>query len=210
MQNDALTLYAVTDRHWLHGRTLAACVAEAIAGGATMVQLREKHLDDAAFIQEARALQPLCAAAHVPLIINDNLAVALAVDADGIHIGQNDTPPAAVRAAIGPNRLLGVSAQTAAEALAAEAAGADYLGVGAVFATATKPDAIDVPLPTLAAITAAVHIPVVAIGGIDAANLKQLRGSGIAGVAVVSALFAASDIRASAADLLARINALQA
>ncbi|WP_125706419.1 thiamine phosphate synthase [Lacticaseibacillus daqingensis] len=210
MLADDLTLYAVTDRHWLNGRTLADCVQQALAGGATMIQLREKHRDDAAFIQTARTLQPLCAQAHVPLIINDNLAVAQAVAADGLHIGQNDQAAVAVRAALQPHQLLGVSAQTVAEAVAAEAAGADYLGVGAVFATATKPDAVDVSLTTLAAITAAVSIPVVAIGGINETNLSQLAGRGIAGVALVSAIFAATDIQAQTAALRQQVAAVLA
>lgn len=205
MDAKSLKLYAVTDRQWLNGRTLAECVTEAIQGGVTMVQLREKHLSDADFIKEAWTIKQVCADYHVPFIINDNLAVAQAVDADGIHVGQADLAAGTIRASWGPDKLVGVSAQTVPESLAAQAAGADYLGVGAVFATATKPDAVDVPLATLRAITQAVHIPAVAIGGIHQGNLAQLAGTGIAGVALVSELFAAADIRANAQTLLARI-----
>ncbi|WP_179395828.1 thiamine phosphate synthase [Lacticaseibacillus absianus] len=205
---DDLTLYAVTDRAWLNGRRLVDCVEAALQGGVTMVQLREKHLDRATFIAEARALKSLCARYAVPLLINDDLTVAQAVDADGLHVGQSDLAAGTVRAQWQPGKLLGVSAQTVETALAAEAAGADYLGVGAVFPTSTKADAVDVPLATLRAITQAVHIPVVAIGGIDALTLPQLTGSGLAGVAVVSALFAAPDITASAQALRRQLGAL--
>lgn len=208
MNAEALLLYAVTDRQWLHGRSLAECVAAAIAGGVTMVQLREKHVSDAEFIQIAQTIQPLCRQAHIPFIINDNLAVAQAVHADGLHIGQNDQAAAVVRAALSPHQLLGVSAQTVDEALAAQAAGADYLGVGAVFATDTKADAVDVPLATLTAITQAVHIPVVAIGGIHPDNLDQLADTGVAGVALVSEIFAAKAIAANARQLHQHLSSL--
>ncbi len=196
-----LKLYAVTDRQWLGKRTLENCVAEAIAGGVTMVQLREKHLPQAEFIAEARVIKTVCAQAHVPFLINDDLDVAMAVDADGLHVGQDDLDAATIRAQWGQEKLVGVSAQTVSEALAAQAAGADYLGVGAVFPTATKTDAVAVPLTTLAAITAAVTIPVVAIGGIHRDNLLQLRGTGVVGVALVSELFAPTDIRHNARQL---------
>ncbi|WP_461214096.1 thiamine phosphate synthase [Lacticaseibacillus sp. GG6-2] len=210
MLKEALKLYAVTDRHWLNGRTLEACVQQALAGGVTMLQLREKNLTTEAFIQEARRIKPLCQAAHVPFIIDDNVEVALAVDADGVHVGQDDRDAASVRRLIGPDKILGVSAQTVPEAVQAQAAGADYLGVGAVFATATKPDAVDVPLATLQAITAAVTIPTVAIGGIHPGNLMQLRDTGIAGVALVSEIFAATDIQANAKTLNRQVTAMLA
>lgn len=211
MQNLAkkLSLYAVTDRHWLNGRTLADCVKAAIAGGVTMVQLREKNLAEADFIAEARVIKAVCAAANVPFLIDDSLAVAKAVDADGIHVGQKDMAAQAVRAQWGPEKILGVSAQTVPEALAAQQAGADYLGVGAVFPTDTKKDAVDVPLATLRAITEAVAIPVVAIGGIHPNNLRQLDGTGIAGVALVSEIFAQGDIQGNAAKLAAQVAQLR-
>ncbi|MFD1485021.1 thiamine phosphate synthase [Lacticaseibacillus baoqingensis] len=196
-----LKLYAVTDRHWLAGRTLVDCVTKALAGGVSMVQLREKHMAQADFIAEACAIKKVCQTFQVPFLINDDLAVAQAVDADGIHVGQADLDAAAIKAQWGPNKIVGVSAQTVAQAQAAQAAGADYLGVGAVFPTATKTDAVSVSIATLQAITAAVTIPVVAIGGIHAENLLQLQHTGIVGVALVSELFDQADIQTHAAQL---------
>ncbi|MEG0620480.1 MAG: thiamine phosphate synthase [Raoultibacter sp.] len=204
----AMALYAVTDRSWLRGRTLPACVADALAGGATCVQLREKHASFEEACTMAHAILPLCRAAGVPLIINDNVEVARAVGADGVHVGQSDVACAAARAALGPRAIVGVSVQTLPQARAACAAGADYLGVGAVFPTSTKSDALAVSPSELAAICAALSIPVVAIGGVSAHTIGQLRGTGIAGAAVVSALFAADDIEAAARELAARIRAI--
>jgi len=187
-------LYAVTDRAWLSrapagADTLERQVEEAVFGGATLVQLREKALDDAAFLDLARRIKRVTDARGVPLIINDNLCVTLASDAAGLHIGQSDGDVGAVRRHLGPQKILGVSVQTAGQALEAQAAGADYLGVGAVFPTSTKADAADVSRAELTAICAAVSLPVVAIGGIQRANVGALEGTGIAGIAVVSALF---------------------
>lgn len=193
LEAQQLRLYAVTDRACLRGRPLRAAVAAALDGGVTLVQLREKQLPPAAFLEEARALAALCHARGVPLIVNDNLEVALAAGADGVHVGQGDLDARRARALLGPGKILGVSAHNPAEARAAEAAGADYLGCGAAFATATKPDARPVSAETMRAVTAAVRIPVVAIGGITAENLPQLRGRGLAGVAVVHAIFAAEN-----------------
>ena len=195
---ESLLLYAVTDRAWLSAApaecdTLERQVEEAILGGATIVQLREKDLDDGPFIELARRIKRVTDALTVPLIINDNLPVAVASDAAGLHIGQDDGNVRQIRGRLGKNKILGVSAQTVEQALAAEADGADYLGVGAVFPTSTKQDAADVPLTTLAGICAAVRIPVVAIGGIHADNVRSLAGSGIAGISVISALFARPD-----------------
>ena len=189
-----LLLYAVTDRAWTGSQTLLEQVEAAIRGGVTIVQLREKTLDEESFYQEALSIKVLCAQCEIPFIINDNVALACRVDADGVHVGQDDMTAGDVRAMIGPDKILGVSAQTVEQALAAEQAGADYLGVGAVFATSTKPDACEVPHERLKAICEAVDIPVVAIGGISRENLMQLAGTGIAGVALVSAIFAAEDI----------------
>lgn len=196
-----LLLYAVTDRHWLNGRTLVDVVKESLDGGVTMIQLREKSLDEGKFLEEAKELQALCRERHVPFIVNDNVDIAKAMDADGVHVGQSDMEALDVRAKLGPDKIIGVSAQTVEQALLAEQHGADYLGVGAVFPTGSKDDAEDVSYDTLKAICKAVSIPVVAIGGISQANVAQLAGSGICGVAVISAIYAARDIKSAAADL---------
>lgn len=200
-----LTLYAVTDRKWLKdGQTLAGQVEQAILGGVTVVQLREKHADLEAFLALAREVKSVTDRYQVPLIINDNLEVALAVDAAGIHVGQEDLAADAVRQRIGDKKVLGVSAQTVEQALAAERAGADYLGVGAVFPTSSKADAVEVDFATLQAICRAVQIPVVAIGGITADNMTDLQDSGIVGVAVISAIFSQPDVKAAAQRLAAQ------
>ena len=186
---------------WLNGRRLADVVAQAIDGGATFVQLREKCLDEHDLLAEAEELSALCHFRHVPFVIDDNVEVALAAGADGVHVGQSDMAAKRARALLGPDKILGVSAHNAAEALAAQADGADYLGCGAAFVTGTKLDAHPVTAETMRAVTAAVNIPVVAIGGIDAANLLQLQGRGLAGVAVVSAIFAQADPCAASREL---------
>lgn len=196
-----LQLYAVTDSRWLNGAALAEAVKKALAGGVTCVQLREKQLPFDEFLRTAKEIKSLCQNYHVPFIVDDNLNIALACDADGLHIGQNDMPAAKARNLLGPDKILGVSAQTVEQAIAACRDGADYLGVGAVFPTGTKTDAVEVPLDTLKAITTVVDIPVVAIGGINADNIAELSGTGIAGAAVVSAIFAQKDIKKAAANL---------
>ena len=196
-----LRLYAVTDSRRLRGRTLLDTVAAALDGGATFVQLREKELSPAALLEEARALAKLCHARHVPFVVDDNVEVALAAGADGVHVGQSDMAARRARALLGPDKILGVSAHNAAEALAAQADGADYLGCGAAFVTGTKLDAHPVTAETTRAVTAAVNIPVVAIGGIEESNILQLQGRGLAGVAVVSAIFAAQDPEAASRRL---------
>ena len=201
VRKESLLLYAITDRYWLNGRTLASVVEEALEGGATFLQLREKNLDGGHFLEEARELQELCRKYDVPFIVNDNVEVALAMGADGIHVGQHDMEAGDVRALLGPDKILGVSAQTVEQAVLAEKRGADYLGVGAVFPTGSKDDADDVSHETLRAICEAVSIPVVAIGGITLQNVKELSGSGICGVAVISAIFAQKDIREAAMQL---------
>ena len=198
----AMALYAVTDRAWLRpGESLAEVCARAIDGGVTFLQLREKHLDRDAILAQARTLAALCRERAVPFVVNDSIELALASGADGVHLGQSDLPDRDVRALIGPDRILGISAGTVAEAVAAEAAGADYIGVGAVFPTGTKEDAKPMPLALLRDICGAVSIPAVAIGGVNRDNIRTLPGSGIAGVAVVSAIFAAADKTAAAAEL---------
>ena len=189
-----MPLYAVTDRAWLGERTLAGCVEETLRGGATCLQLREKELDDAAFLEEAKELKVLCARYGVPFIVNDNVDVGILSGADGVHVGQSDANADAVRARIGQDMILGVSVQTVEQAVKAEKDGADYLGVGAMFSTGTKLDADDVSFDTLREICNAVSIPVVAIGGISLKNIGAFAGTGIDGVAVVSAIFAAEQI----------------
>lgn len=196
-----LLLYGVTDRSWLGERTLYSAVEQSILGGVTMVQLREKDLAQEEFQKEARQIQELCKKHQVPFLINDNVELAVEIEADGVHVGQHDMEAGQVRQKIGPGKILGVSAQTVEQALKAQAAGADYLGVGAVFPTGTKDDADAVSLDTLKAICQAVDIPVVAIGGIKESNILSLKGSGICGVAVVSAIYAKEDPQAAAAGL---------
>ena len=196
-----LLLYAVTDRYWLNGRTLYEVVKESLDGGVTFLQLREKNLDDKHFLEEAVELQELCKQYKVPFIVNDNVDIALKMNADGVHVGQSDMQAADVRAKLGPDKIIGVSAQTVEQAVLAQQRGADYLGVGAVFPTGSKADADDVSFETLKAICEAVTIPVVAIGGITQENLEQLKGSGICGIAVISAIYAQSDIKEASRKL---------
>ena len=202
MVRRAMALYAVTDRSWLSGRTLTEQVEEALLGGATCLQLREKDLDSQAFLKEAYELQGLARRFGVPFIINDDVEIAVACGADGVHVGQSDMEAGRVRERLGPDGILGVSVRTVEQALLAQVRGADYLGVGAVFPTGTKRDADGVSKETLRAICQAVDIPVVAIGGIDETNVLQLAGTGIDGVAVVSAIFSKPDIRQAAGGLL--------
>lgn len=197
----ALLLYGVTDRSWLNGRSLAEQVEEAVKGGATFIQLREKDLDYDTFLREAFVIKEVCRKYNVPFVINDNVDVALAADADGVHVGQEDMAAGLVRSKLGEDKILGVSAQTVEQAVLAEQNGADYLGVGAVFSTSTKLDADAVSFETLQNICNSVKIPVVAIGGINRENIPQLAGSGVVGVAVVSAIFAAENAAEAAAQL---------
>lgn len=196
-----LLLYAVTDRHWLDGRTLYEVVKESLDGGATFIQLREKELDNEHFLEEAKQLKELCTEYKVPFVINDNVDIAIAMDADGVHVGQSDMEAGDVRAKLGPDKIIGVSAQTVEQAILAEKRGADYLGVGAVFPTGSKDDADDVSHETLKAICEAVNIPVIAIGGITVDNTPQLAGTGICGIAVISAIYAQPDIVAATKEL---------
>ena len=197
----SLLLYAVTDRTWLNGKTLYEQVEKAIKGGVTFVQLREKELDDVAFLKEAFEIKKLCRQYNVPFIINDNVEIARKINADGVHVGQSDMKAGNVRTILGEDKILGVSAQTVEQALLAEKEGADYLGVGAVFPTGSKMDADDVSYETLKEICSAVSIPVVAIGGICAGNVLKLENSGISGIAVISAIFSAEDIEKATKNL---------
>lgn len=199
-----LLLYAVTDRHWLKDETLENQVEKALQGGATFLQLREKSLDDDIFLAEAKEIQKLCKKYQVPFVINDNVDIPLAIDADGVHVGQSDMEALDVRKRLGPDKIIGVSAQNVQQALLAQKHGADYLGVGAVFPTGSKDDAEDVSFETLKAICQAVDIPVIAIGGITKENVSELKGSGICGIAVISAIFAQKDIKAATKELKKR------
>lgn len=198
-----LLLYAVTDRSWLNGTTLYSQVEAALKGGATFIQLREKNLDEAHFLEEAKEIKKLCREYGVPFVINDNVELTLEVDADGVHVGQSDMEAGDVRAKLGPDKIIGVSAQTVEQALLAEAHGADYLGVGAVFPTGSKEDAVEVEHETVKAICEAVKIPVIAIGGISKNNVLELSGNGLCGIAVISAIFAQEDIESATKELKA-------
>lgn len=198
---EQMLLYAVTDRHWLNGQMLYEQVEEALKGGATFIQLREKDLTEEEFLEEAKKIQQLCKKYRVPFIINDNVKLAKEIDADGVHVGQSDMEALDVRAQLGEDKIIGVSARTVEQALLAEKHGADYLGVGAVFQTGTKTDAREVEHSVLKEICTKVDIPVVAIGGITQDNVKELSGSGINGVAVISAIFAQKDIETATAKL---------
>ena len=198
---ESLLLYAVTDRHWLGERTLYDVVRESLDGGVTFLQLREKDLDDENFYKEAVELQAMAREYGVPFVVNDNVDIAVRMDADGVHVGQSDMEAGDVRALIGPDKILGVSAQTVEQAVLAEKRGADYLGVGAVFPTGSKDDADDVSFETLKAICEAVSIPVVAIGGITEKNTPELAGSGICGIAVISAIYGQKNIYEATASL---------
>lgn len=200
-----LRLYAVTDRSWLGSQTLYEQVEQALWGGATCVQLREKGLNPEAFLAEAKELKGLCARYGVPLIINDNVALAMEVDADGVHVGQEDMDARDVRGLIGKDKILGVTAKTVEQAQRAQQAGADYLGSGAVFGSTTKTNAKPMSRELLQSICQSVTIPVVAIGGIHRGNLASLAGTGIRGAAVVSGIFAAADIEAECRVLRAEV-----
>ncbi|MBR3866489.1 MAG: thiamine phosphate synthase [Butyricicoccus sp.] len=200
---EAMLLYAVTDQSWLReGQTLLSVCEEVLENGATFLQIREKDLDEHAFEAEAAKLKALCARYRVPYVVNDSVEIALAIDADGVHVGQSDIKGRDIRGMIGPDKILGISAGTVEEARAAEKAGADYIGVGAVFQTGTKKNARNLSVEKLKEIRSAVSIPVVTIGGINAARLMELSGSGVDGVAVVSAIFAAEEPGTATAQLL--------
>ena len=197
-----MLLYAVTDRAWVGTKSLYEQVKEALENGVTCVQLREKELDESDFLKEAKQISALCKEYKVPFIVNDNVNIAIACKADGIHIGQEDMELTNVRKLVGEDMIIGVSAHTVEEAIKAQEGGADYIGIGAVFATSTKTDVDVLSFDTLKSICEAVDIPTVAIGGIKKDNICKLKGSGIDGVAVVSAIFAAKDIATATKELL--------
>lgn len=199
-----LLLYAVTDRAWTGRQTLLEQIEDALQGGVTMLQLREKGMEEAAFAAEAAQVKALCRKYHVPLIINDNVEVALKSGADGVHVGVEDTPVSEIRKRVGKEFIIGATAKTVEQARSAQAAGADYLGVGAVFPSPTKKNAVRITAERLREICTSVSIPCAAIGGISLSNLSELKGGGMAGVAAVSAIFAAADIRSAAEELKRR------
>lgn len=201
-KNADLTLYLVTDRRWLGERTLWDSVEEAILGGVTLVQLREKEISSKEYLELAQRVKEVTDRHDIPLIINDRIDIALAIDADGVHLGPEDLPVPLARKLLGDDKIIGASAASVDEALLFQAQGADYLGVGAVFPTATKRGTEKVGLEDLRGIKSAVHIPVVAIGGIKAENAKPVMETGVDGVAVVSAIMDQTDIREAARQLL--------
>jgi len=205
----AMLLYAVTDQSWLkENETLLDVVKEVLKNGATFLQIREKDLNEKDFETEAKKLQDICKEYHVPYVVNDNVDIAIKIGADGVHVGQSDIKGRDIRALIGTDKILGISAGTVEEAVAAEQAGADYIGVGAVFGTSTKKNARNMSIDRLKEIVEAVDIPVVAIGGINASNISELAGSKVDGVAVVSAIFAAENPGEATKDLLLKAKAL--
>lgn len=200
-----LLLYAVTDRAWTGRQSLYEQVEAALKGGVTCIQLREKNLPEEEFIKEAVQIKELCHRYGVPLIINDNLQVALESGADGVHVGIEDCPVREIRAKAGADFIIGATAKTIEQAKNAEAAGANYLGVGAVFPSPTKTNAIRITNTQLQEICASVSIPAVAIGGITAENVAELADGGMQGVAVVSAIFGAEDIERATKDLKVQV-----
>ncbi len=205
----AMLLYAVTDRSWLkENETLLDVVKEVVKNGATFLQIREKDLNGADFEAEAKTLQDICREHQVPYVVNDNVEIAMKIHADGVHVGQSDIKGRDIRAMIGPDKILGISAGTVEEAVAAEQAGADYIGVGAIFGTSTKKNARNITMDRLNEIVEAVEIPVVAIGGINATNISELAGSKVDGVAVVSAIFAAEHPGEATKELLLKAKAV--
>ena len=200
-RKEYLTLYAVTNRVHAVRESLYDQVKAALSGGVTCVQLREKYMDDDRLLEEAVKLRDLCHSFGVPLIVNDNVNVALEAGADGVHVGQEDADAGEIRKLAGRDFIIGVTAKTVEQAGRACDAGADYMGVGAVFPSPTKKGAIRITKEELRAICGSVDIPAVAIGGVNLENMAELKGCGMAGFAVVSAVFAADDVKAAAAAL---------
>lgn len=204
---EMLKLYAVTDRSWLRGRTLEECVEAALRGGVTMVQLREKTMSEDEFEAEAIRVKAICARFNVPLIINDNVELAKKIDADGVHVGQSDAEASYARALLGPDKIVGVTAKTPEQVDKAVAAGADYLGSGAVFGSSTKTDALPMTPEFFQSICEYSSVPVVAIGGINGRNIESLKGRKMSGFAVVSGIFASDDIEKDTAELYKKATA---
>ena len=203
-----LLLYAVTDQAWVGKQTLLEQIEDTLKGGATIVQLREKKLDEDSFVKEAVQVRDLCHKYNVPLIINDNVDVALKSGADGVHVGIEDAPVAEIRKRVPADFIIGATCKTVEQAKAAEVAGADYMGVGAVFPSPTKTNAVRITNEQLREIVSSVSIPAVAIGGISYENICEIKGSSVSGVAVVSAIFGAEDIEKATALLKERVKAV--
>lgn len=201
IKSEILRVYGVTDASWTGRFTLLEQVEQALKGGVTCIQFRDKQLENDAFLREAKKMKVLCEKYHVPLIINDHVDIAVRCGADGVHVGQKDMEAKEVRKLVGEKMIIGVSARTVEQAIQAEQAGADYLGVGAVFGTSTKMDAEKISLERLKEICQAVTIPVVAIGGVQKDNFPELAGTGVAGAALVSAIFSAQDIEEECRNL---------
>ncbi|MEE1087149.1 MAG: thiamine phosphate synthase [Schaedlerella sp.] len=208
LNENMLLLYAVTDRAWVGKQTLLEQIEDALKGGATIVQLREKKLDEDSFVEEAIQVRNLCHKYNVPLIINDNVEVALKIGADGVHVGIEDAPVAEIRKRVSTDFIIGATCKTVEQAKIAEAAGADYMGVGAVFPSPTKTNAVRITNAQLREIVSFVSIPAVAIGGINYDNVCEIKGSSVSGVAVVSAIFGAEDIEKATALLKERVKAV--
>ena len=208
MKAEDLMVYAITDRYWLNGAKLADQVEDVLKNGATFLQLREKSFTHEEMVAEAKEIKAIAAKYQVPFVINDDIYAAKEIDADGVHIGQSDMEYRKAREILGEDKIIGLSAGNLQEAIDAEKMGADYLGVGAVFSTSTKKDASAISKERVKAICEAVHIPVIAIGGITADNILTLKGSGICGIAVVSAIFAAKDIEDATGVLLEKTTAM--
>ncbi len=209
VKSEQMTVYAVTDRAWTGEKSLMEQVKEALEGGITFLQLREKKLSKEAFLQEAKEMKQLAEKYKVPFVINDNIEIAQKSGADGVHVGQDDMPVEEVRKILGEDKIIGVSAHNVEEALKAQKGGADYLGVGAVCQTATKSDASVVSMEEMKKICESVSIPVVAIGGIHKDNLSMLENTEVDGIAVVSAIFAAKDIKEAARELFAKVSKIK-
>lgn len=201
IKKETMRLYAVTDQTWSNNITLKEQVELAIQGGVTFVQLREKKKSKEEIIQIAREIKQITDKYQIPFVINDNVEVALEVDADGVHVGQEDMKAVEARRILGDKKIIGVSVHTVEEAVEAQKMGANYIGVGAVFPTSTKKNAVKMSNKTLQDICQAVDIPVVAIGGIQTENIMELKESGIDGIAVVSAIFSKKDIKQAAKEL---------
>ena len=201
MNKEALALYAITDSRLVNGQSFYEQIEDALRGGVTLLQLREKNKSGEDLLQEALEVQKICKKYNVPLIINDDVELAKKINADGVHVGQSDMDAKEARQILGPDKIIGVTAKTILQAKAAREAGADHLGSGAIFGTTTKPDAKPMTMELLKEIVASVDIPVVAIGGIDISNAYKLAGTGIAGIAVVSGIFGQSDCCVAAREL---------